>query len=151
MMLQGGIVKFDPRTEKFQTFPLSPNVNSDVAQQAMVMPASFTVDGKVWMNNVGIRGIHRLDLASGKFETFRPYQALGLGSGGMDTGGHSLFGIAADSKNNLYFIDFCSENIGRGGAQDRASGRIPAAAQHERPPRLRRQLHHAGYVLGGKQ
>src|SRR3989442_7646100 len=118
MMLQGGIVKFDPRTEKFQTCPLSPNINSDVAQQAMVMPASFTVDGKVWMNNVGIRGIHRLDLASGKFETFRPYQALGLGSGGMDTGGHSVYGIAADSRNNLSFMEFASENMARGHAQN---------------------------------
>lgn len=125
MMLQGGIVKFDARTEKFQTFPLSPNINSDVAQQAMVMPASFSVDGKVWMNNVGIRGIHRLDLASGKFETFRPYQALGLGNGGMDTGGHSVYGIAADSKNNLYFMDFGSENIGRVDAQ---TGKIQSAA-----------------------
>src|SRR2546428_5836588 len=119
MMLQGGIVKFDPRTEKFHTFPLSPNINSDVAQQAMVMPASFTVDGKVWVNNVGIRGIHRLDLATGKFETFRPYQALGLGSGGMDTGGHPAFGIAADSQNNLHFIDFRSGNIRRGGSPNR--------------------------------
>src|SRR3989442_11721815 len=101
MMLQGGIVKFDPRTEKFQTFPLSPNINSDVAQQAMVMPASFTVDGKVWLNNVGIRGIHRLDLASGKFETFRPYQSLGLGSGGMDTRGDSPFGLPPPSQKKL--------------------------------------------------
>src|SRR3989442_11034778 len=129
MMLQGGIVKFDPRTEKFQTFPLSPNVNSDVAQQAMVMPASFTVDGKVWMNNVGIRGIHRLDLASGKFETFRPYQALGLGSGGMDTGGHSVFGIAADSKKKLYFLDFGSENNWRGGSQNGQIKLLPNPAR----------------------
>jgi len=135
MMLQGGIVKFDPRTEKFHTFPLSPNINSDVAQQAMVMPASFTVDGKVWMNNVGIRGIHRLDLASGKFETFRPYQALGLGSGGMDTGGHSVYGIAADSKNNLYFMDFGSENIGRVDAQTGRIKLLPTPTRDSHPRR----------------
>jgi len=135
MMLQGGIVKFDPRTEKFQTFPLSPNINSDVAQQAMVMPASFTVDGKVWMNNVGIRGIHRLDLGSPRFETFRPYQALGLGSGGMDTGGHSVYGIAADSRNNLYFMDFGSENIGRVDAQTGKIKLLPTPTRDSHPRR----------------
>ncbi len=135
MMLQGGIVKFDPRTEKFQTFPLSPNINSDVAQQAMVMPASFTVDGKVWMNNVGIRGIHRLDLGSPRFETFRPYQALGLGSGGMDTGGHSVYGIAADSRNNLYFMDFGSENIGRVDAQTGKIKLLPTPTRNSHPRR----------------
>ena len=39
MQFQGGIAKFDRKTEKFQTFSLPPGVNSDVAQQAMVMPA----------------------------------------------------------------------------------------------------------------
>src|SRR5947207_14752740 len=37
MMLQGGIVKFDPRTEKCQTFPLSPNINRARGNQAMLM------------------------------------------------------------------------------------------------------------------
>jgi streptogramin lyase len=136
MMLQGAIVKFDPRTEKFQTFPLPPNINSNVAQQAMVMPARFSVDGKVWMNNVGIRGIHRLDLASGKFETFLPYQALGPGSGGgMDTGGHSVYGIAANSTNDLYFMDFGSENIGRVDARTGKIKLLPTPTRDSRPRR----------------
>jgi virginiamycin B lyase len=136
MMLQGAIVKFDPRTEKFQTFPLPPNINSNVAQQAMVMPASFSVDGKVWMNNVGIRGIHRLDLASGKFETFLPYQELGPGSGGgMDTGGHSVYGIAANSRNDLYFMDFGSENIGRVDARTGKIKLLPTPTGDSHPRR----------------
>jgi streptogramin lyase len=113
LMLQGGVAKFDKKTEKFQMYGLPKDINNDVAQQAMVMPVRLDVDGKVWMNNVGRRGVHRLDLASGMFETFEPYRNVAGPAGDMGGGGHSVYGIAADSRNNLYFMDFGSENIGR--------------------------------------
>jgi streptogramin lyase len=111
MMLQGGIAKFDPKAEKFQTMGLPADLNNNAAQQAMVMPSQSDVDGKVWMNNVGIRGVHRVTLASGTFETFEPYKTM---TGGAE---HSVYGIKADSKNNLYFLDFSGELIGRIDAQ----------------------------------
>ena len=136
MMLQGGIWKFDPKAEKFQPYPLPSSVNSDVAQQAMVMPASYEVDGKVWMNNVGIRGLHRMDLASGTFETFNPYKNMGGASGGgMDAAGHSVYGIAADSKNNIYFMDFGSENIGKIEAKTGKITLFPTPTRDSRPRR----------------
>src|SRR5882724_7057245 len=113
MIYQGGIAKFDPKTEKFQVFALPKDINSDEAQQAMVMPANYEVDGKVWLNNVGPRMIHRVDIASGKFETIRPYGEGGVGSDESDSsGGRRIYGIASDAQNNLYFMDFF-ENIGR--------------------------------------
>ena len=33
----------------------------------------YVVDGKIWTTNVGLSGIHRLDLATGKWETFDAY------------------------------------------------------------------------------
>ena len=45
MMLQGGLAKFDPKTEKFQCIALPAKINSDVAQQAMVVP-HITLMGK---------------------------------------------------------------------------------------------------------
>jgi streptogramin lyase len=74
----------------------------------MVMPLSADVDGKVWMNSVGIPGVHRLELATMKFETFEPFKTMPRGGAER-----SVYGIKADSKNNLYFMDFGSEYIGR--------------------------------------
>lgn len=111
LMLQAGIAKFDRKAEKFTMYPLPKEINNDAAQQAMVMPTSADVDGKVWMNSVGIPGVHRMDLASMKFETFAPYQDLPKGQE------HSVYGIKADSQNNLFFMDFSADNVGRIDAQ----------------------------------
>jgi len=107
LMLQGGIAKFDPKTEKFTMLPLPKDINNNSSQQAMVMPNSSDVDGKVWMNSVGIPGVHRVDLASNSFETFVPYRDIPRGAD------HSVYGIKADSKNNLFFMDFSGDFIGR--------------------------------------
>ena len=115
LMLQGGIAKFDPKTEQFTMIPLPKEINTDASQQAMVMPWSREVDGKVWMNSVEIPGVHRLDLASMKFDTFAPYRDLARG------GEHSVYGIKADSQNNLFFFDFSADLVGR---IDAKSGQI---------------------------
>jgi len=107
LMLQAGIAKFDRKTEKFTMFPLPKEINNPASQQAMVMPMSSHVDGKVWMNSVGIPGVHRMELATLKFETFEPFKDLPRG---VD---RSVYGIKADSQNNLFFMDFSSEYIGR--------------------------------------
>ena len=107
MMLQAGIAKFDMKTEKFTLYPIPKEINNPAMQQAMVMPDSSQVDGKVWMNSVGIPGVHRMELATNKFETFAPYADFPKGQE------HSVYGIKADSKNNLYFMDFSADLIGR--------------------------------------
>jgi streptogramin lyase len=108
LMLQAGVAKFDPKTEQFTMLPLPKELNKDDSQQAMVLPDSMHVDGKLWMNSVGIPGVHRYDLASQKFETFAPFQDFPRG--GAE---HSVYGIKADSQNNLYFFDFGSDLVGR--------------------------------------
>jgi streptogramin lyase len=107
LMLQGGIAKFDRKAEKFQMLALPADINNNGSQQAMVMPSQSDVDGKVWMNSVGITGVHRVDLASATFETFEPYKTL------PKTPEHSVYGIKADSQNNLFFMDFSGDFIGR--------------------------------------
>jgi len=115
LMLQAGIAKFDPKTEQFTLLPLPKDINNNASQQAMVMPNSSDVDGKVWMNSVGIPGVHRVDLASMKFETFAPYKDLARGQD------HSVYGIKADSQNNLFFFDFSADLVGK---IDAKSGQI---------------------------
>jgi streptogramin lyase len=107
LMLQAGIAKFDPKTEQFTMIPLPKDINNNASQQAMVMPNSSDVDGKVWMNSVGIPGVHRLDLASMKFDTFAPYKDLARGQD------HSVYGIKADSQNSLFFFDFSADLVGK--------------------------------------
>ncbi len=107
MMVQGGIAKFDKKSQKVQTWSLPPEANTDVAQVAMVMPWQQDVDGKVWTNNVGMRSVQRLDVKSGKIETIFVYKDL---KDGQD---HAVYGIGADSKNNLFFNDIRTEKIGR--------------------------------------
>lgn len=140
MMLQAGIAKFDRKTEKFQIFALPPALNTDVAQVAMVMPAHSDVDGKVWMNNVGIRGLHRLELSSGHFDSFALNRGIvtdapGVGEGMEGGGGHSAYGIAADSRNNLYFLDFGGEDIGRIDAETGKVTLYATPTPHSRPRR----------------
>jgi virginiamycin B lyase len=100
MMLQGGIAKFDRTTHQFQTFALPPALNGPGAQQAMVVPYRDGVDGEVWMNNVGLHGVHRVALASDSFDTIEPFKDL------PKDHAHDVYGIFADSQNNLYASDF---------------------------------------------
>src|SRR6202035_633115 len=68
-MYQATIAKFDRKTETFKFWPLEGEENIDAAQVNMVSPQSSGVDGKVWAQNNGFAGIHRLDIATGKIET----------------------------------------------------------------------------------
>jgi len=104
-MFQSGVVKFDRKAEKFQAFPLPPGIVNESSQQSMVGPQRWTVDRKVWLNDAGIPGLHRLDMATGQFETWKPYDKV--------KGPHSVYGIYADSKNNVFFLDFGGENVGK--------------------------------------
>jgi streptogramin lyase len=107
MMYQGALAKFDPKAEKFQIFPVAAERNRDDTQLNM-LTNNFRVDGKIWTNDAGPSTILRLDLASGRYESFDPLAML--------PGGHankSIYDIAADSKNNLYMTEFQNNSIVR--------------------------------------
>jgi virginiamycin B lyase len=104
-MYQATIARFDPKTETFKFWPLEGDENIDAAQINMVSPQSSRVDGKVWAQNNGFAGIHRLDVATGKLETFEPFKGM--------SGPHNIYDVIPDSKNNVYFTDFRQRHIGR--------------------------------------
>src|SRR5579859_4803047 len=104
-MYQATIARFDRKTETFKFWPLEGDENIDAAQINMVSPQSAGVDGKVWAQNNGFAGIHRLDVVSGKFETFEPFKGM--------SGPHNIYDVVPDSKNNVYFTDFRQRHIGR--------------------------------------
>jgi streptogramin lyase len=104
-MYQATIVKFDPKTETFKYWPLEGDENIDAAQINMVSPQHSDVDGKLWTQNNGFAGIHRLDIATGKFETWEPFKGV--------PGPHNIYDVIPDSHNNAYFTDFRQRHIGR--------------------------------------
>jgi len=106
-MYQATIVKFDKKTQKFTYWTLPPERNIDAAQVNMVSPQSSHVDGKVWSQNNGFAGVHRLDIASGKIETWEPFKDAPKGEP------HNIYDVVPDSKNNAWFTDFRRKHIGR--------------------------------------
>ena len=106
-MYQATIVKFDPKTTQFQFWTLPPEANIAAAQINMVSPQHSDVDGKVWTQNNGFAGVHRLDIATGKIETWQPFKGAPKGES------HNIYDVIPDSENNVYFTDFRQGQIGR--------------------------------------
>jgi virginiamycin B lyase len=106
-MYQATIVKFDRKAQKLTTWKLPPEQNIDAAQVNMVSPQHSHVDGKVWTQNNGFAGVHRLDLASGKIETWEPFKSAPKGEP------HNIYDVIPDSQNNAWFTDFRWRHIGR--------------------------------------
>src|SRR5262245_36858650 len=103
MQFQGGIAKFDKKTEKFQTWSLPPELNGDHVQINEVSPERMGVDGKVWLQDAGTYTLLRLDVASGKFEVFEPYKIPRP----------NVYDVVPDTRNNGYFLPLGSEEVGR--------------------------------------
>jgi len=129
MMFQTGLAKFDRATKTFQMFPLQPELDSDAMQQSMVMPRADNVDGKVWTNDVAKQEVMRLDLHTGRYERINPF---GLIRNGHQ---HGPYGMAADTQNDLYFMDFGDENVVRVDAKTGRSTVYPTPTPKSRPRR----------------
>jgi streptogramin lyase len=131
VMFQSGVMKFDTATRTFRHYPLPPELQSDTAQQSMVMPRQSHVDGKVWTNDVFTHSVLRLDLATGAYERLDPFQGMPIGGNRQ----HSPYGMAADKDNNLYFMDFGDESVGRVDARTFRATIYPTPTAHSRPRR----------------
>jgi len=129
MMFQAGIAKFDRKTEKFQTWSVPAEFNKDMTQVNMTSPERSSVDGKVWTQNNGFAIIHRVDLATGQFETFQPFQDAKPGET------HNIYDVIPDSRNNVYFTDFSREHIGRVEAKTGKISLWPTPTRNSAPRR----------------
>jgi virginiamycin B lyase len=103
MQFQGGIAKFDKKTEKFQTWSLPPELNGDYVQINQVSPQYAHIDGKVWLQDAGTYTVLRLDMNSGKFEVFSPFPLPRP----------NIYDVIADPQNNVYFTVMGREDIGK--------------------------------------
>jgi virginiamycin B lyase len=107
MMYQGGILRFDRKTGEMRTFPVPKELMNEATQQALIAPHHQEVDGKVWVTNVGLNKIHRVDVKTGAYETIDPFKDMPKDER------HSAYGMNADKQNNLWFNDFSAEGIVR--------------------------------------
>jgi streptogramin lyase len=103
MMYQGGFSKFDRKTEKFQTWSLPPDQNMDYTQINQIDAKHAKVDGKIWVQDAGTYTLRRMDLASGKFEFFKPYPDPSP----------NIYDVISDAQNNAYFTTFGAAEIGK--------------------------------------
>ena len=107
LMFQGGIARFDPKSKTFKVWAVPDEWQSNHTQESFVTPTSSHVDGKVWTNNQDMHAIYRIDIASGKFESFGPFKNPSTNR--LISG----YGIPADQENNLYLLDLQGADIGR--------------------------------------
>jgi streptogramin lyase len=131
LMYQGGLAKFERRTETFSLFSVSPGLASAATQQAMVAPSASHVDGKVWTNEVGKQAIMRVDIATGRYEMVEPFANSPPGAI------HTPYGMVADAANNLWFLDFGGQTLGKIDAGDLAVTHYATPTPASRPRRGR--------------
>jgi streptogramin lyase len=98
------------------------------SQQAMVGPQNWTVDNKLWMQDPARRGLYRVDLVSGKTELFEPFAAGTRGS---------PYSIFSDKQNNIWFLSFGGEHIGKIDAKSGQLSLYPTPTKRSRPRRGR--------------
>ncbi|HWG04223.1 MAG TPA: hypothetical protein VG271_04345, partial [Beijerinckiaceae bacterium] len=108
--------------------------NNSGTQISFVMPNHWEADGKVWMQEPGSASFLRMDVATGKFEQFKPFANLPEDSPlyGKRNGYYEAW---PDAQNNLYFAVFSDRFIGR---LDAKTGKVtfyPTPTNHSRPRR----------------
>ncbi len=131
LMYQGGIAKFDRKTEKLQIYPVPKEWQGDHTQQSMVSPSNSHIDGKVWTNNQDTHAIYRLDIATGQYENLGEFKIPG------ENRSINAYGIPSDSENNLYLLEFGANNIGRIDAKTKEFKVFSTITQGSRPRRGR--------------
>jgi virginiamycin B lyase len=132
MMNQTGAATFDKKTQTFKSWPVPKDMTTNDTQESMVGAQHWEVDGKVWINDTDKLRITRLDVATGKMEPWiSPYQDRPKGEP------HSIYGLYTDPQNNLYFLDFSGENVGRVDAKTREVQLYPTPTRRSRPRRGR--------------
>jgi virginiamycin B lyase len=127
MMYQGGVARFDKTTETFKTWSIPKEWQTDAAQTGHLDPSFAHVDGKVWVKNSDRSQILRLDIATGQWKNLGSFSANGKRLG--------IYGIRADSHNNLYLLDFQSSTIGIVDAKTGKFAAYSGEIAHSRPRR----------------
>ncbi len=114
-----------------QTWYLPADEMNEATQLNQVAVNNSHVDGKIWTTNVGLSGIHRLDLATGKWETFDAYV------GQPKNRRRGIYQVVSDSQNNAWFSDYAGQDIGKIDAKTGVVTLFQGPTPRARPRRIR--------------
>ena len=106
MMYQGGMARFDRKTEQFRIYPVPQELQTDATQQS-----HFSVghEGRrqAWVKNTDRSQVMKLDPVTGVYENLGSFKV-------PDTGRPiGIYGIYANSQNNVYILEYGNGGIGR--------------------------------------
>jgi virginiamycin B lyase len=125
MTFQGGIAKFDPKTEKFTIYRLPADMDGDYRELTFAAANHSGVDGKVWINDSGTYTILRLDIATGKFETFEPFPLPRP----------NIYEVTSDAENNAIFTVLGRQDVGKINAKTGKITMYPLPTKNSAPRR----------------
>lgn len=131
-LFQGGVARFDKKTERFTSWSVPKQYNDDRSRTTMVVPQHDDVDGKVWFDDSTNRMLHRVDIQTSQADSYSLY--------GDHKEGHSIYSIATDSQNNGYFSDLTGSNIGTVDAKTGKVTLYPTPTRNSSPRRIRMDL-----------
>ena len=125
LQFQGGVAKFDTKTEKFQVWSLPPHLNGDHVQINQISPDRHKVDGKVWFQDAGTYTVLRLDVKSGNIEVFAPFEIPRP----------NVYDVIPDKQNNGWYLPLGAEEVGRIDAKTGAITRFKTPTKGSGPRR----------------
>ena len=125
MQFQGGVAKFDTKTEKFQVWSLPPHLNGDHVQINQISPDRHKVDGKVWFQDAGTYTVLRLDVKTGQFDVFSPFEIPRP----------NVYDVIPDKQNNGWYLPLGAEEVGRIDAKTGAITRFKTPTKGSGPRR----------------
>lgn len=102
-----GLARFDPNTEKFQTWTVPSELDTLIRRTVFLAPLNHFVDGKVWLGG-GHDRTSQIDIASGKWTIADEAKDMPEDAKSRR---HGNYGLASDSKNNVYEMEIESEYI----------------------------------------
>ncbi len=113
MGAQGGVARFDRKSQTFQTWTMPAGQDGDIHPNAFALLLGYlTVDGKLWVGEPALGKIQRLDVRSGEWdsELIQPYRDIAKNAAAA-TRSHLFYDIYADSQKNVYLTDISSGQI----------------------------------------
>ena len=103
MTFQAGVAKFDRKTSEFKIYKLPPDMDGDYREFTFAAANHSKVDGKVWVNDSGTWTILRLDVNTGKWETFEPFPQPRP----------NIYEVTSDAQNDAIFTVMGRQDIGK--------------------------------------